>query len=393
MTLKIPPPPSPNSDFNDFTWKDWFRILRDQLVNTGVGAWSALNFAGSNITDIETRRHNDLQNIQGGGASEKYHLTAQAYDPCSRMSWNTDMGTANLTMGYSGAINQIGQETYYPPVQNNTGSTFSNGKVAAFSGVSSGNPTITGFLADGSMPPEYIMGVATSDIDNGDKGFITQFGYVNDVDTTGTPYGETWAVGDILYASPTTAGGLTKVKPTVPNLAITVAAVVVANATTGRMLVRCIPQPRLYYGTFQDTTTQSIATINTAQAVTFNTTTTSSGVSRGTPTSRLVVANSGQYEFSFSLQVTSSTSSTKNIYIWARKNGTDISATTRQVTIAGNSEIIVPAWSYQVSMNANDYFELMWAADSTAVSITPASSTAFCPSTGSALMSVTQVNQ
>lgn len=75
MTLKIPPPPSVNTDFNDFTWKDWFRILRDQLINTGIGAWSALNFSGSNITDIETRNHNDLQNVQGGGTSEKYHLT------------------------------------------------------------------------------------------------------------------------------------------------------------------------------------------------------------------------------------------------------------------------------------------------------------------------------
>lgn len=75
MTINIPPPPSPNSDFNDFSWKDWFRILRNALVEVSIGAWSALNFTGSNITDIQTRNHNDLQNVQGGGASEKYHLT------------------------------------------------------------------------------------------------------------------------------------------------------------------------------------------------------------------------------------------------------------------------------------------------------------------------------
>lgn len=393
MTLKIPPPPSPNSDFNDFSWKDWFRILRDQLVNTGIGAWSALNFSGSNITDIETRRHNDLQNIQGGGASEKYHLTAAAYDPCSRMSWNTSMGTANLTMGYSNAVNQIGQEIYFPPVLNSTGSTFSNGRVAAFAGVTSGDPTITGFIADGSMPPEYIMGVATSDIANGDKGFITQFGYINNVDTTGSAYGETWAAGDILYASPTVAGGLTNVKPTVPNLAITVAAVVVANATTGRMLVRCIPQPRLYYGDFQDTTTQTPAVANTAYAITFNTTDTSSGVSRGTPTSRIVCANSGQYEFNFSLQLTTSSSSSKIVYIWCRKNGTDVTGSTRKIVISSNTDIRVPCWAYTLPMAANDYFELMWASDDVNVSLTPAAATAFCPSSASAKLSVAQVNQ
>ena len=387
MTIKLPPPPSPNSDFNDFTWKDWFRQLRDQLVNTGVGSWVALNFAGSNITDIETRNHNDLQNVQGGGSNQKYHLTAAAYDPCSRMSWNTDMGTANLTMGYSGAINQIGQETYYPPVLNSTGSTFANGTVACFSGVSSDTPTITKFIADGSIAPEYIMGVATSDIANGDKGFITQFGYVNDVDTSA------WSVGTVLYASPSVAGALTATKPTVPNLAIAIAAVVKSHATTGRLLVRVLPQPRLFYGSFQDTSTQTIAAINTAQAITFNTTDTSSGISRGTPTSRIVAANSGQYEFSFSLQLDTSSSSTKTVYVWIRKNGTDVTGSTRKVTIAGNTEIVAPSFTYDVSLNANEYFEIMWAADSTSVSLLPATATAFCPSAASAKLTVAQVNQ
>lgn len=393
MALQIPPPPNPNNDTNDYSWKDWFRILRDQLVNTGIGAWSALNFTGSNITDIQIRNHNDLQNTQGGTTGQKYHLTAAAYDPCSRMSWNTSMGTANLTMGYSNAVNQIGQEIYFPPVLNNTGSTFNNGKVAAFVGVSSGDPTITGYLADGSMPPEYIMGIATANISNGDKGFITQFGYVNDVDTTGSAYGETWAVGDILYASPTIAGGLTNVKPTVPNLTITVAAVVIVNATTGRLLVRCAPQPRLFYGSFQDTTTQTIATINTAQAITFNTTDTSSGVSRGSPTSRIVVANSGQYEFTYSLQLDTSSSSTKTVYTWIRKNGTDVTGSTRKVTISGNTEIIAPSFTYNVSLNANEYLEIMWAADSTAVNLLPAAATAFAPSSASVKLTVAQINQ
>ena len=387
MALKIPPPPSPNSDFNDFSWKDWFRILRDAIVEIGIGAWSALNFTGSNITDIETRHHNDLQNVQGGGTTEKYHLTAAAYDPCSRLSWNTSMGTANLTMGYSGAVNQIGQEIYYPPVLNNTGSIFPNGTVACFSGVSGSTPTITKYIADGSIPPEYLMGIATADIANGDQGFITQFGYIHDVDTSA------WSVGTILYASPTTAGALTATKPTIPNLAIALAAVTVSHATTGVLLVRVLPQPRLYYGDFQDTTTQSIAAANTAYTITFNTTDVSSGISRGSPTSRIVCANSGQYEFSFSLQLTTSSSSAKTVYIWCRKNGTDITGSTRKVVISSNTDIRVPAWTYTLSMNANDYFELVWAADNTNVSLTPAVATAFAPSTASAKLSVAQVNQ
>ena len=149
----------------------------------------------------------------------------------------------------------------------------------------------------------------------------------------------------------------------------------------------------MYYGDFQDTTTQSIAAANTAYAITFDTTDVSSGVSRGTPTSRIVCAHSGQYEFNFSLQLTTSSSSSKTVYIWCRKNGTDVSGSTRKIVISSNTDIRVPCWAYNLSMAANDYFELMWAADSTNVSLTPAAATAFAPSSASAKISVAQVNQ
>lgn len=393
MTLKIPPPPSPNSDFNDFTWKDWFRILRDQLVNTGVGAWSALNFSGSNITDIETRKHNDLQNVQGGGASEKYHLTAASYDPCSRMSWNTEMGTANLTMGYSNATGQLFQENYYPPVLNTTGSTLNDGTLVGFAGVSSGTPVIQKFIADGSMGVETIMGILTSNISNNDKGFATWFGYINNTNASGSTVGESWSVGDILYASPTTAGGLTKVRPVAPNLVISVAAVMNNSSTIGRLLVRVLPQPRLAYGTFRDTSTQTISTINTAQAITFNSTDISSGVSIGSPTSRVVATLAGRYEFTFTAQLDTSTSSTKTVYFWIRKNGTDVANTTQKITISGNTEVVAPTFTYGVSLGSSEYVQIMWAADSTNVSLLPAAATAFAPAASSIRLSVAQVNE
>ena len=36
--------------------------------------------AGSNLTDIETRRHRDLQDLQGGTTAEYYHLTQAQHD-------------------------------------------------------------------------------------------------------------------------------------------------------------------------------------------------------------------------------------------------------------------------------------------------------------------------
>ena len=71
----LPPPPI-NDKPGSFTWMEWYRQLRNYVSTTGSVPWYVINFAGSNITDIATRAHNDLQSVQGGTAGERYHLTA-----------------------------------------------------------------------------------------------------------------------------------------------------------------------------------------------------------------------------------------------------------------------------------------------------------------------------
>jgi hypothetical protein len=79
------------------------------------------------------------------------------------------------------------------------------------------------------------MGVATENIANNEWGYITSFGEVKGVNTTGGA--ESWANGTLLYYDPTTPGKLTKNVPTAPNAKILVAAVVYA-ATNGILFVR-----------------------------------------------------------------------------------------------------------------------------------------------------------
>lgn len=75
MALKPPPPPV-KSEPGSFAWMDWYRSLYDLITSPGSIAWTLLDFAGSNITDIAIRLHNSLQTIQGGTAGEYYHLTS-----------------------------------------------------------------------------------------------------------------------------------------------------------------------------------------------------------------------------------------------------------------------------------------------------------------------------
>lgn len=79
MANKIPPAPVgtlPGSSY----WNDWYEKLRN-LINSGTISqlWASIDFTASNITDIVTRNHNNLQSFQGGTAGEYYHLTAAEY--------------------------------------------------------------------------------------------------------------------------------------------------------------------------------------------------------------------------------------------------------------------------------------------------------------------------
>lgn len=116
-------------------------------------------------------------------------------------------------------------------------------------------------------------------------------------------------------------------------------------------------------GGFQDNTTQTIATINTAQAVTFNTTDFSNGVSIGTPTSRIVIENAGRYNFQFSAQLDKSSGSAASVWIWPRINGANVPDSASKVSIQGTTAEAVPAWNWFLDMEANDYFELFWLTD------------------------------
>lgn len=76
MAILLPPTPIGSAPGSDF-WNDWYEKLR-VIVNTGniSVTWANINFSGSNITDLVSRAHNNLQSLQGGTAGEYYHLTA-----------------------------------------------------------------------------------------------------------------------------------------------------------------------------------------------------------------------------------------------------------------------------------------------------------------------------
>lgn len=146
------------------------------------------------------------------------------------------------------------------------------------------------------------------------------------------------------------------------------------------------------YGAFHDTTTQNAAVINTAYAVTFNTTDYTNNVSIGSPTSRIVTSIAGIYNFQFSAQLHKTNASVGYIYIWARVNGTNITDSASKITINGSQAETIAAWNFVLSMNANDYFELMWSTNDTNCQLLAEVATAPVPAIPSVILTVTQVS-
>ena len=145
-------------------------------------------------------------------------------------------------------------------------------------------------------------------------------------------------------------------------------------------------------GAFHDTTTQTAAAANTAYTMTFNTTDLSSGVALGTPTSRMVVDAPGVYNVQFSAQLDRTAATDGLIWIWLRKNGTNVAASAGEVRIKGNNAQSIAAWNLVLSLAAGDYVELVWAADDTSSRILAAAAAGPVPAIPSVIATVMNVS-
>jgi hypothetical protein len=363
--MKLPPPPSSYESASEFQ------------RNRTLEAEDAKNYKRG--SDVGVYPPNKL--IVG----DAQFLTDGTHTPSTgSMSWNSVDQTIDIGMDY-GVVLQVGQETYVR-AQNSTGSTIPNGTVVGFAGVGAGQVvSVTPYLANGSQPTLYILGVMTHALANGQIGYCTTFGHVRNVNTSA------FSVGDIVYASSTVAGGLTKVKPTAPNNVVPVAAVLKVGTTDGELFVRPTIDQQRYYGEFTKTDSQTPAAINTAYALTFTNTEIASGISRGSPTSRIVIATAGLYNIIVSTQITSSNASHKDIWVWLRLNGsTNIANSSRIASSSLNGGYLTISIDELISVSAGDYIEVMFASSDTGVSVSTVAATAFAPAAPAAILSVTQ---
>lgn len=206
--------------------------LRDELNRAGYVKKAGdtmtgdLNFTGKGISTADYVKFNSVYSSPGT-------------EPVGSVYWNTVDGTLNVML-YNGSIVQMGQKLH---LYGKASGNIANGELCQFAGAQGDHILIKKAVASEIIAnPHYVVGVATHSIANGDCGYVTWFGKVNDIYTK-TPANNDdadWLVGDILYFDNTT-GQLTKTAPVAPERRITVAAVIkeqTGSSETGKIIVR-----------------------------------------------------------------------------------------------------------------------------------------------------------
>jgi hypothetical protein len=128
------------------------------------------------------------------------------------------------------------------------------------------------------------------------------------------------------------------------------------------------------YTVLQSSANQTLPAIDQAVAVTYTINDFPDGISIGTPSSRIVVSYKGVYQFTFSLQFTSTSTGTELINVWFRKNGTDIADSNSQFSIparksAGVPSGVIAVTPFAFNLSANDYIEIVWNSTATTTSL------------------------
>lgn len=191
---------------------------------------------GCDVTGTIDMQSNNFDNIN----ALQFDTTPTHVHSEGSIHWDDDDKTLHVDTEVTGTALQVGQEQWVR-CTNKTGAQLNNGEAVYVNGAQGQRPTVALADADTETTSRSSIGLMTQDLADNGTGYVTTFGLVRGLDTTGTPVSETWTAGETLYLS-TTAGKLTNVMPTTTRYAVRVGIVLYAHATEGIIFVSVADQ-------------------------------------------------------------------------------------------------------------------------------------------------------
>lgn len=216
----------------------------------GGASWGSITGTLSNQTDLQNAldakvpytgatQNADLGEYQIKAGQYEFDQTPTQSAGVAKLRWNDTDGTLDLGLKGGNVTLQIGQEQVIRVV-NGTGSNLLEANYQAVRITGAQGQRLQVLLAQANNDANSVdtIGLVTENINNNQEGFITTSGLIRNINTTGSLQGETWNDGDVLYLSGTTAGAITKVKPSAPTHTIVVGYVVYAHQNNGKIFVK-----------------------------------------------------------------------------------------------------------------------------------------------------------
>ena len=183
----------------------------------GDGTWADPSAGGGYVPYVGATEDVDLGEweLKAGQIELDQSPTGTAGVAVTR--WNNTLGSTETTLKGGSVILKNGVDLVARIVNKvtpNTTLTKAAYPAVRVSGAQGQRLAVAYAQANNDNNSADTIGLVTETIATNQEGFIITVGQLNDINTTGSLQGETWADGDVLYLSPTTAGKLTNIKPT-----------------------------------------------------------------------------------------------------------------------------------------------------------------------------------
>ena len=146
------------------------------------------------------------------------------------------------------------------------------------------------------------------------------------------------------------------------------------------------------HGDFYIAADVTAASANTAYKLTYTAEASNDGITLGTPASRIVFEEAGEYVISFSAQISSTSSSTVHFYFWPSVNGTDINNSAITTALHQNNATLVTSRTQIFTVAANDYLEVNWMTDSTSGFLNATAAASPVPNIPASTLSITRLH-
>lgn len=184
----------------------------------------------------------DLGEFELKGGQITLDTTPTGTPAVATTRWNDANGTSETTLKGGNVILKNGVDLVARIVNKvtpNTTLTKAAYQVVKVSGAQGQRLAVDLAQGNTDLNSADTLGIVTETIATNQEGFIMTVGQLEGINTTGSLQSETWADGDVLYLSPTTAGRITNIKPTGATGHIVILGYVeYAHANNGKIYVK-----------------------------------------------------------------------------------------------------------------------------------------------------------